>query len=53
MSHDKNTKTENSPKQGGYLSRLNTYAAGHPWELVSNSIKMFTAEYLNKVTGTL
>ena len=49
MTQDNDTKANDSPKQGGFLSKLKAYAEAHPWKLVAGSAKQISRKDLNKV----
>lgn len=49
MTQDNTTKANDSPKQGGFISKLKAYAEAHPWKLVSGSAKQISSKDLDRV----
>lgn len=49
MAQEDNTKIDDSPKQGGLLSKLKAYVEDHPWVLVAGSAKQISSKDLNRV----
>lgn len=49
MKQDNDTEANDSPKQGGFLSKLRAFVEAHPWVIVAGSAKQFSRKDLNRV----
>lgn len=53
MTQDNDSKANDSPKQGGFTSKLKAFSEASPWKLVAGSAKQISSKVLYKEQNRL